>query len=103
MFTGLMREPKRDEKKGGYMPDVLTNADIREIEIAVPEGHQHLRTTIRLRDGRELVLQEASVANLVRAYVTIKTHPQKESVVLQGRELTEDERKPGFAAWQLVE
>lgn len=82
---------------------VLTNADIREMEIMVPEGHKHLRTTIRMQDGSEIVLQEATVANLVRAYVSIKTHPQKESVVLKGRELSEAERKPGFAAWQLME
>ena len=82
---------------------VLTNADIREMEIMVPEGHKHLRTTIRMQDGSEIVLQEATVANLVRAYVSIKTHPQKESVVLKGKELNEAERKPGFAAWQLME
>lgn len=85
------------------MSDVLTNADIREIELAVPEGHKHLRTTLRLQDGREMVLQEATVANLVRAYVAIKTHPQKKSVLLKGTELADGERKTGFAAWQLLE
>lgn len=82
---------------------ILANADIEEITVAVPEGHRHLRTTIRLHSGETLVLQEATVANLVRAYVAVKTHPQREQIVLRGQELTEDQRKQGFAAWQLLE
>ena len=82
---------------------ILTNTDIEEILLAVPEGHKHLRTTLKLRTGESLVLQEATVANLVRAYVTLKTHPQKESLRLVGRELAEGERKDGFAGWQLLE
>ena len=80
------------------MQEILANADIAEIELSVPKGHQHLRAAIRLQDGRELVLQEATVANLVRAYVTIKTHPQQTAVTLRGTELAEEERKAGFAA-----
>jgi hypothetical protein len=82
---------------------VLANADIAEIVLAPPPGHQHLRATIKLHTGEEIVLQEATVANLVRAYVGIKTHPQKTSCRLVGRELAEDERKDGFAVWQLLE
>jgi len=82
---------------------ILANADIREIELSVPEGHQHLRTVIRLRSGEEIVLQEATVANLVRAYVGIKTHPSRTSCRLTGRSLEEKERKRGFAEWQLLE
>jgi len=82
---------------------ILANADIAEIVLAPPPGHQHLRATIKLHSGEEIVLQEATVANLVRAYVGIKTHPQKTSCRLVGRELSEDERKDGFAVWQLLE
>jgi len=82
---------------------ILANADIAEIVLAPPPGHQHLRATIKLHSGEEIVLQEATVANLVRAYVGIKTHPQKNSCRLVGRELSEDERKDGFAVWQLLE
>lgn len=81
----------------------LANADIRELELAVPPGHRHLRAVLRLADGGEVVLQEATVANLVRAYVMLKTHPAREAVRLLGRELSEEERKEGFAAWQLLE
>jgi len=79
----------------------LSNAEVREVEMSVPRGHRHLRTRICLKNGDEIVLQEATVANLVRAYVTIKTHPQKESVRLRGVELKE--MKEGFADWQLLE
>lgn len=82
---------------------IIANADIAEIILAQPEGHRHLRAVIRLQSGEELVLQEATVANLVRAYVSIKTHPQRQAVRLVGRELSEAERKAGFALWQLLE
>lgn len=82
---------------------VLTNTDIVEISMAAPEGHRHLRTTLTLASGESIVLQEATVANLVRAYVTLKTHPQKQAVRLRGRELDDADKKPGFAAWQLLE
>jgi len=82
---------------------ILANADIAEIVLAPPPGHQHLRATIRLHSGEEIVLQEATVASLVRAYVAIKTHPQKTSCRLVGRGLSEAERKDGFAVWQLLE
>jgi hypothetical protein len=82
---------------------VLANADIKEIVVEPPEGHQHLRATITLQSGEAIVLQEATVANLVRAYVEIKTHPRREGVRLVGRELAAEERKKGFAEWQLLE
>ncbi|MDT8421625.1 MAG: hypothetical protein RQ754_14455 [Desulfuromonadales bacterium] len=82
---------------------ILTNAEIAEIVLAPPPGHEHLRATITLHCGEEIILQEATVANLVRAYVSIKTHPKKEGVRLVGRELAGGERKKGFAEWQLLE
>jgi len=82
---------------------VVANAEVVAIVMEVPPGHRHLRTVLRLRDGEELVLQEATVANLVRAYVTVKTHPQRTGIRLAGRTLEEGERKVGFADWQLLE
>jgi hypothetical protein len=69
--------------------------------VEIPEGHRHLRTTLRLRDGREFTLQEATVANLLRAFVGVKTHPQRARVELRARELSK--RKEGYAEWQLLE
>jgi len=82
---------------------MLANAEIAEILLAAPPGHQHLHATIKLRTGEEIVLQEASVANLVSAYVGIKTHSQTTNCRLVERELAEGERKDGYALWQLLE
>lgn len=82
---------------------ILANADIAEILLAPPAGHQHLRATIKLQTGEEIILQEATVASLVRAYVGIKTHPKRKSYRLVGQELAEGEGKKGFADWQLLE
>ncbi|WP_281558082.1 hypothetical protein [Thalassomonas sp. RHCl1] len=82
---------------------ILANTDIAEIVLGAPRGHLHLRATIKLHSGEELILQEATVANLVRAYVAIKTHPQKKGCRLVGRELSEGAKKKEFASWQLLE
>jgi hypothetical protein len=79
----------------------IRNEDIKELLVEIPEGHKHVRTKIILQDGTELVFQEATVANLTRAYITVKTHPQKESVKLKGEHLTD--KKAGYAEWQLLE
>jgi len=80
---------------------LIHNEDIKELIAEIPEGHKHLRTTIVLQDGTEFVFQEATIANLVRAYIMAKTHPVKRKVTLKGKSLSE--RKDGYAEWQLVE
>ncbi len=80
---------------------IIRNEDIKELIAEIPEGHKHLRTTIILKDGTELVFHEATIANLVRAYINIKTHPAMKKTVLKGKSLSE--RKEGYAEWQLVE
>jgi hypothetical protein len=82
---------------------VIATSEVVEIELSVPDGHRHLRTRICLAGGEELVLQEATVASLVRAYIALKTHPALQRQRLTGRLLPDDERKAGFAAWQLLE
>jgi len=79
----------------------IGNEEIKEILVEIPEGHQHIRTKITLKDDTELVFQEATIANLTRAFITVKTHPQKASVKLKGRQLTG--KKAGYADWQLIE
>jgi hypothetical protein len=80
---------------------IVRNEDVKELVLEVPEGHTHLRLSLSLHDGSEMVLQEATVANLVRAYVALKTHPLKKRVRLIGKRL--DQRKEGYAEWQLLE
>ncbi len=80
---------------------IVHNEDIKELTSEIPEGHKHLRTTIVLQDGTEFVFQEATIANLVRAYITVKTHPVKSKLILKGKSLSEG--KDGYAEWQLIE
>ncbi len=82
---------------------VLANSDILELTVAVPPGHHHLRATLRLRSGEEFVLQEATLASLARAYLTVKTHPVKEALRLVGCSVDAPVKKEGFADWQLLE
>lgn len=79
----------------------IRNEDIEEVLIEAPEGHKHLRTIIRLKNGEEIILQEAAIANIARAYMTIKTHPVKRSVTLKGGKV--ENQKEGYAEWQLLE
>ncbi len=79
----------------------IANEEVKELIAEIPAGHKHLRTTIVLHDGRSFTFQEATIASLVRAYIAVKTHPRQDKVLLSGRKL--DERKEGYAAWQLLE
>ena len=80
---------------------VIRNEDVKELLAEIPEGHKHMRITIVLQDGTEITFQEATAANFVRAYITVKTHPVQRKVRLSGCRLTE--RKEGYAEWQLLE
>ncbi len=80
---------------------IVANEDVKELIAEIPEGHKHLRTTIVLHDGTSFTFQEATIANLVRAYIAIKTHPRLTKMHLSGEKL--DDRKDGYAAWQLTE
>ncbi len=80
---------------------IIANEDVKELIAGIPEGHKHLRATITLHNGASFTFQEATMANLVRAYITIKTHPQKQTVRMSGRKLADC--KEGYAEWQLLE
>jgi hypothetical protein len=80
---------------------IIRNEDIKSLTAEIPEGHKHLRTTIVLNDGVEITFQEAAVANLVRAYITVKTHPVISKVKMRNKRLVR--RKEDHAEWQLVE
>ncbi|HMK49192.1 MAG TPA: hypothetical protein VK435_04005 [Thermodesulfovibrionales bacterium] len=80
---------------------IIPNEAVKELIAEIPEGHRHIRTSIVLEDGTELTFQEATIAGLVRAYVTVKTHPSLQVVRLTGRRVRD--RKQGYAEWQLTE
>jgi hypothetical protein len=80
---------------------IIRNEDVSSVTTEIPEGHRHIWTTIALKDGTELVFQEATIANLVRSYIAVKTHPTAKRSVLRGIRL--EERKSDYAEWQLLE
>ena len=80
---------------------IIRNKDVKRVLMGVPKGHKHYRCVIELKDGKFLIFHEAMIANIVRAYVTIKTHPQKQAIELLCKELKD--KKPGFATYQLLE
>lgn len=80
---------------------LLCNKDVESAILAVPQGHRHLRLTLTDRAGGTIILQEATVAAIVRAYTTVKTHPVKNAVKLVS--VKPEKLKKGYAADQLVE
>jgi len=92
---------KRTTLCGSGTAVVLRNADVVQIIAEIPEGHRHMRTIVRLADGSTVTFQEATVAAIVRAYISVKTDPVKTRVVLNGT--PSGERKRGYARWQLLE
>ena len=79
---------------------IIRNEDIMTLITEIPERHEHLRITIILQHGTELVFQKASIANLVRVYTNINTYPSMKKVILTGKSLRTI--KKGYAEWQLV-
>jgi len=82
----------------------IKNSDISRILIGTPIKHKHLRVVIELRNGEKIIFSEATIANIVRAYVTIKTHPKINSLELESYDLSDDQNlKEGYSKFQLLE
>jgi len=82
---------------------VIRNEDVSRALIGVPRGHKHLRICLELKNACTLVFQEATVANILRAYITIKTHPNVRARELKMKTLNADQLKEGYATHQLLE
>jgi len=82
---------------------IIRNQDVDRVLIGVPEGHHHLRVCIRLTNKSSIVFQEATIANILRAYTTIKTHPTIRAQELKMEAFTPQPLKEGFATYQLLE
>ena len=84
-------------------PDIkkIRNSQIQRIIIGVPLEHKHLRAVIELTDGMQLILHEATLASLTRAFMTTKLDPIRSAVELEGKELVE--QREDFASYQLLE
>jgi hypothetical protein len=81
----------------------IRNEDVNKILVGVPEGHKHLRISMKLKNGLILIFQEATIANILRVYITVKTHPSIRAQELEMKTLTADLRKEGYAVHQLLE
>jgi len=79
------------------------NEDVNKILVGVPEGHKHLRITMKLKNGLTLIFQEATIASILRVYTTVKTHPSIRAQELENTTLTANLRKEGYAIHQLLE
>ena len=82
---------------------IIRNEDVDRVLVGVPEGHKHLRISMELKNGLVLIFQEATIANILRACTTVKTHPNIRAQELETKPLTTDLRKDGYATHQLLE
>jgi hypothetical protein len=80
---------------------LLRNRHVARVVVGIPEGHEHIRARIESDGGDVITLQEATLAALVRAYLSVSTHPQRKAVEL--RSMAVEESKQGFAMHQLME
>lgn len=82
---------------------IIRNEDIEKVLVGVPKGHKHLRVCMKLKNNSAMILQEATIANILRAYVTIGTHPKIKAQELKMYVLGETSQKQGYALHQLLE
>ena len=54
------------------------------------QNHKHLRICLKIRE-KTLIFQEATIANLLRDYITIKTHPSIKALKLERKILPKTE------------
>ena len=83
--------------------DVIRNQDIKRVLIGTPKGHKHLRIFIQLKSRANLVFQEAAIANILRAYITLKTHPHIKALELETKMADAEQLKEGYTKHQLFE
>ncbi len=84
-------------------PKLYPNECVKRVLAFIPRGHMHLRLALELCDGTTIILHEAAVAGIVRAYTMVALHPTRRAVELRGVRLPKNARKLGYAEWQLVE
>ena len=80
---------------------VYKNCDVLKVVGFIPPGHKHLRLAIVFSD-QTIVLHEATVAAIVRAYIDVVTHPTRRAVEYVQKRFC-GEQKHGYAEYQLVE
>ncbi|MGC9345179.1 MAG: hypothetical protein ACP5ER_00095 [Candidatus Bathyarchaeales archaeon] len=82
---------------------IIRNEDVERVLIGVPKDHKHIRLYMKLKDDTALIFQEATIANILRTYLTIKTHPTIRAQEFEMHVLDKTSRKQGYALHQLSE
>ena len=82
---------------------IIRNEDIEKVLIGIPKGHKHLRVCIKLKNNSTMIFQEATIANILRVYITIKTHPTIKAQELKMCRTDKTSQKQGYALHQLLE
>ena len=82
---------------------VIRNEDIEQVLIGVPEDNKHLRICVKLKTKRVSIFQEATMTNILRAYITIKTDPTVQAKELGVKTLNAEQQKKDYAVHQLLE
>jgi len=81
---------------------VLRNEDVSRVIAFIPPGHRHTRAALFIGD-EVLVLQQATLDALIRAYVLVALHPIRRAVELVSVKVLKGIRKEGFTEYQLIE
>ena len=79
---------------------IYRNQDVKRLMMGTPSGHLHIRVKMEFSDGGVLVLQEATIAGIVRAFVNIKMHPNRSAIELKSQKV---KGKSGYAKYQLID
>jgi len=79
---------------------VYRNMDVKRVVAFIPEGHKHVRILVEFSDSI-IVLQEATVNSILRAYINVSFHPLRKACELILTKLTE--RKKDYAEYQHIE
>lgn len=85
------------------MIKVFKNEDVVKVIAFIPPGHTHTRLMLMLRNGEVIVLQHATVDAIIRAFTSVSLHPTRRAFELVGMRIPKNQRKIGFAEWQLLE
>jgi len=81
---------------------MIRNEDVKRVLLGTPENHRHLRISVML-EKECIIFSEATIANILRGFVTIKTHPRIDAIELMGTRLHLKGRRAGYAEHQLLE
>jgi len=76
------------------------NNEVKRVVAFIPSGHTHVRLILELKD-QIIILNEATLAAITRAYLSVLLHPLRRAVEM--KLVSVPERKAFYAEYQLLE